>query len=162
MSIGAIEEKLLAFGSEELDHCCLTGGEPLLHEALPSLAQRLVECDVTVLVETNGSQDIAAVPPPIVRIMDIKCPGSVECGSLLSENVRALTPRDEVKFVVADRRDFDWALDFTRRHSLQERCEVLLSPVWGELDGGVLAGWLLDSGLKLRLQIQLHKVLSLE
>ncbi len=138
---------------------CITGGEPLLQPGAVPLAHRLVELGHTVLIETNGTVDISPLRPETVRVMDVKCPGSGECGKTLMGNVDALRPHDELKFVLCDRRDFDWAVEFVERHGLSERCKVLLSPADAFLRGTELADWLLESGLEGRLQLQLHRIL---
>ena len=143
---------------------CLTGGEPLLQAAAVELARRLIDRGHTVLMETNGTLDITPLPPEAVRIMDVKCPASGECGKTLPGYLDALNARDEVKFVLCDRGDFDWAAEFTRSRRLIDRCAVLMAPAEGrvsgsELCGGELAAWILDSGLEVRLQLQLHRIL---
>lgn len=149
-------QKLHAFHTRLV---CITGGEPLLQARVVPLARRLVELGHTVLVETNGTLDISVLPPEALRIMDVKCPGSGECGSTLVSNLAALRMQDEVKFVLCDRRDFDWAVEFAARHGLTGRCRVLFAPVAGKLPARELAGWVLESGLQVRLQVQLHKII---
>jgi len=145
---------------------CITGGEPLVQaEAVVALAERLLAEGFTVLLETNGTLDLSAVPAGVVRVMDVKCPGSGEADRIAPGNVESLRAWDEVKFVVCDRRDFDWARAFVERHwpsARRERDggpEVLFAPAHGRLSGTELAGWILESGLDVRLQLQIHKVL---
>jgi len=138
---------------------CITGGEPLLQSATPELAGRLVEAGHTVLVETNGTRPISVLPHGVVRVMDVKCPGSGECGKTMPGNIEALRAVDEVKFVLCDREDFDWAVGFVREHALPGRCEVLFAPAHGILAPRELARWVLECGLPVRLQLQLHKLL---
>ena len=138
---------------------CLTGGEPLLHAAAPALCTGLIESGLTVLVETNGTLDVRGLPEGAVRILDVKCPGSGECGSLMEENLDALRPFDEVKFVLTDREDFDWAREMAEKHNLLDRCHVLLSPASGHLAPGKAADWLVEWGASARLQLQIHKLL---
>lgn len=138
---------------------CVTGGEPLLQTATVELTRRLIDRGHTVLVETNGTLDITPLPPEAVRIMDVKCPASSECGKTLPGNLDALSARDEVKFVLCDRDDFDWAAEFTRSRRLIGRCAVLMAPASGYLSGSELAAWILDSGLEARLQLGLHRIL---
>jgi 7-carboxy-7-deazaguanine synthase len=135
----------------------ITGGEPLLQPDVHPLMKALLQEGYGVLLETGGSLDISGVDPRVVRIMDIKCPGSGEEGRNRWENLRHLSSKDEVKFVVRDRADFDWACAVVRKHDLAGRQAVLMSPVHGELDPQTLSQWILESGLDLRLQIQLHK-----
>lgn len=137
----------------------VTGGEPLLQEACCELLRQFVLERYEVLLETNGSVDIGGVHDTVRRIVDIKCPSSGHPDAFRTANIELLRPRDEIKFVLADRTDFDFALDMIGEHSLLARCAVLLSPVWGQLEPAELAGWLLDSQLDLRLSLQLHKLL---
>jgi 7-carboxy-7-deazaguanine synthase len=143
----------------------ITGGEPLAHPNAFRLAQRLIEEGFTVLVETSGSEDISPLPPEAHVIMDLKCPGSGESVKNRWENLRHLDERDEVKFVVASREDYEWARDTIRREGLDARVRngtiraILVSPVWGEEgpDLEALADWILEDRLPVRLQLQLHK-----
>ena len=136
----------------------LTGGEPLLQQDLYPLMDRLLEDQYRVLIETSGERDIGRVPPPVVRIVDVKCPGSGEGGTFRMENLAALRPHDQLKFVLADRRDYEWAREFLEQHPLQEKVEaILFSPVFGQLEPRSLAGWILEDGLPVRLGLQLHK-----
>ncbi len=136
---------------------CLTGGEPLLQKELPALARDLLERGYEVTVETHGQLPLDALPPEVVRIADVKTPGSGEPATDLGW-LAGLSPRDEVKFVVCSREDFRWSLDVIRRHRLEGRVELLLSPSHGQVDPRDLAGWMLDSGVRARLNLQLHKV----
>ena len=137
----------------------LTGGEPLLQaEALPLMA-RLADAGRTVLLETSGSIDIAPVDPRVRIILDLKTPSSGESAANFWPNVAALKPTDEIKFVVGDRADFDWAVAAVGEHQLAGRCPILVGPVADRVASTDLANWILESGLPLRLQIQLHKYL---
>jgi len=133
----------------------LTGGEPLLQKEIRPLAERLLEAGYTVLCETSGSLDVSVLPSAVIKIMDIKCPGSGEADKNLWENLDKLGPDDEVKFVVRDRADFDWALAVIRERHLTRK--LLFAAVWGELEPQELAGWMLKSNVPARLQLQLHK-----
>jgi 7-carboxy-7-deazaguanine synthase len=135
----------------------ITGGEPLLQEEVFELMTRLADLGLTVLLETSGAHDLARVDPRVHIIMDLKCPDSGECPGNRWENLSLLKPSDEIKFVLASRRDFDWAAETIRRHRLDGRFTVLLSPVFGAVEPVHLAEWLLASGLQVRLQLQLHK-----
>ncbi len=137
----------------------ITGGEPLLQPACGELSDILLDDGATVLLETNGTLDISCVDPRVIRIMDLKCPTSGSSGSICWENIRRLRPHDEIKFVVADRSDYDWACDVIHREKLTGRCHILLSPAFGELDPRTLAKWMLRDRLQARLQIQLHKII---
>ena len=135
----------------------LTGGEPLLQEHVHSLIAELLELDYDVLIETSGAVDISRVDPRVHRIMDLKCPGSGEVSSNLWSNLAALTERDELKFVIADRQDYEWA-----RETIQARLKgistpLLLSPVHSELDPATLVAWMLEDQLGSRLNLQVHK-----
>jgi 7-carboxy-7-deazaguanine synthase len=135
----------------------ITGGEPLLQEEVFPLMTRLADLGRTVLLETSGALDISRVDRRVHIIMDLKCPDSGECPGNRWENLDALKPGDEVKFVIASQRDFDWAAETIRGRALDRRFSVLLSPVFGAIEPVQLAGWLLDSGLQVRMQLQLHK-----
>ncbi len=140
----------------------ITGGEPLAQPDTPALAVALLGAGAKpVLVETNGSLDIGALPDGSVAVVDVKCPGSGAGDSFNPVNLLRLRPRDEVKFVLSDRADFDWSAAFVRRHNLAARCgAVLFSPVEGRLAGRDLAAWLVEERLPVRLQIQVHKALG--
>ncbi|MEM9191656.1 MAG: radical SAM protein [Myxococcota bacterium] len=136
----------------------LTGGEPLLQPGALPLLRALCDAGRTVLLETSGERDIAPVDPRVHRIVDFKAPGSGESARNRWSNVDALTPTDEVKFVLADRADYEWARDLIRDKDLAKRAgTVLLSPVFGELDPPALVRWILDDQLPVRFQLQLHK-----
>jgi 7-carboxy-7-deazaguanine synthase len=136
----------------------LTGGEPLLQKNVIPLMQRLLDEGYTVLLETGGHVSIAAVPAGVHRIVDVKCPGSGESGSMHWDNLDLLTPRDEVKFVIADRADFEYAREVTTTHDLAQRCAAVhFSPAWNLVDPAHLAEWILEARLPVRLQLQQHK-----
>ena len=135
----------------------VTGGEPLLQENTPALLAALVEAGLEVVLETNGSLPIAPVDPRVRRIVDLKCPGSGMSAHNLWDNLQVLTPRDEVKFVIASEDDFTWALDVARRHGLTGRVPVLISPVFGAVALPEVAAWIVNSRQPLRLNLQLHK-----
>jgi 7-carboxy-7-deazaguanine synthase len=136
----------------------VTGGEPLLQQDVYPLMCRLLQSGKTVLLETGGHRSIAAVPPGVIRIMDVKCPGSGETGRMDWENLQRLTAADQVKFVLKDRADYEFARDVVRRESLVGRVSaVLFSPVHGVLDARQLAEWMLADRLPVRLQLQAHK-----
>jgi 7-carboxy-7-deazaguanine synthase len=142
----------------------ITGGEPLLQPGFRELATALRDQGgKPVLVETNGSLDISAIPAGVIAIMDIKCPGSGASEAMDPANIARLRPQDEVKFVLGDRTDYEWARDFVRRHSLATRCHaVLFSPVFGKLPAKDVAQWIVVDGLPVRVQVQLHKVLGMK
>ena len=135
----------------------MTGGEPLHEPEAAVLVTRLLDLGYTVLVETSGAIDIAPLDPRAAVIMDLKCPGSGMADRTFWDNLAALKPSDEVKFVVNDRADYLWARDVLERTRLADRQTVLFAPVFGRLDPKTLAAWLLEDGLRARLQLQLHK-----
>jgi len=141
------------------DLVTITGGEPLLQEHTNDLVRLLLDHGKTVLVETNGSIDIRAVDARAICIMDLKCPDSDMADHNDMANIDRLRPHDEVKFVIASRQDFDWAVDVIRSHRLDERVEVLMSAAAPRLKPASLANWILLSGLAVRLQLQIHKIL---
>jgi 7-carboxy-7-deazaguanine synthase len=148
-----------------------TGGEPMLQEReLLPLMDRLLAQGLTLLLETSGERPLAAVPRPVHKIMDVKCPGSGENTRFHLPNLDALTPRDEVKFVLTDRADYEFARAFLLEHDLAARCgQVLLSPAFSKtptpardaanctLDPGLLVQWMMEDGLPARLNLQIHK-----
>lgn len=137
----------------------ITGGEPLLQEGVYPLLEALLARGRTVLLETNGSLPLDRVPTGVVRIMDLKCPDSGMCAHMDLGNLALLTRKDEVKFVLASRRDYEWARTMIHAHDLTSRAKVLLSPVTDSLPPADLAGWLLADELPVRLQLQLHTIL---
>jgi 7-carboxy-7-deazaguanine synthase len=151
-------------------HCSLveiTGGEPLLQMEVFPLMSRLADRGLTVLLETSGAHDLGPVDPRVHIIMDLKCPDSGESASNRWPNLDLLKPTDEIKFVVASRRDFDWTIQAIRDYDLDRRFTLLLSPVFSlppnnpgpAIQPSELAQWLLESGLQARLQLQLHKLI---
>jgi 7-carboxy-7-deazaguanine synthase len=136
---------------------CLTGGEPMLQKELPALAADLLARGYEVAVETHGQRPTDALPPEVIRILDVKTPGSGEPATDLSWLER-LRSHDELKFVVCSEEDFRWSAELVRRHRLEGRAHLLFSPAWGAVEPKALAGWLLESGLDARLSLQLHKV----
>lgn len=162
MTLSEIEAAVAAFGTPLVE---VTGGEPLAHRNAFPLVERLLDAGYTVLVETSGAFDIAPVDARAHRIMDLKCPGSGESERNLWSNLGHLTGRDEIKFVIADRADWEWAAAVIRRHALDRRVRegtlraLLVSPVWDAVDLRELAEWVLSSGLPVRFQMQLHKLI---
>lgn len=143
----------------------ITGGEPLLQPETPELAQRLLDAGYKVLIETSGERDVGKLPREVVKIVDVKCPDSGECGTFHLANLETLEWKDEIKFVIASRRDYEFAREFAAAHNLTARVhEVLFSPVfadpdgkWPAMDARVLAEWILKDGLPVRLGLQIHK-----
>jgi len=153
-SLEVILEKVRAYDCHLVE---VTGGEPLDQaESLP-LMTKLCDAGYTVLLETSGAIDIAPVDPRIHVIMDVKCPGSDMTDRMHWPNLSALAVKDEAKFVLADRADYDWAREILARYDIASRCTVLFSPVFGSLEMRELAEWILADKLPVRLQMQLHK-----
>jgi len=138
---------------------CLTGGEPLAQPAAFGFVGRLLDSGWDVLVETSGHVPLDALDPRAVAIMDVKTPGSGESARMEWRNLDLLKGTDEVKFVIDGRGDYEWARDLVRERRIADRCTVLFSPVHGVLEPGALGRWILDDGLPVRLQVQLHKYL---
>src|SRR5690606_31242609 len=162
MSLDEIIERVDQIGTNLVE---ITGGEPLVHRNAFTLVERLLDRGFTVLVETSGAIDIAPLDPRAHRIMDLKCPDSGESARNLWSNLDHLTGRDEVKFVIASRADYEWARDVIRERGLDVRVKegslraLLFSPVWDRMDFQQLAGWILEDRLPVRYQIQLHKII---
>jgi 7-carboxy-7-deazaguanine synthase len=143
----------------------LTGGEPLLQPETPELADRLLREGYTVMIETSGERFVGTLPREVLKIVDVKCPDSREGGKFHAANLEALDGKDEVKFVIASRRDYEFAKEFTEQHGLAARvAQVLFSPVfadpagtWPGLSARELTEWMLEDGLPVRLGLQLHK-----
>jgi 7-carboxy-7-deazaguanine synthase len=155
MSVEAVLERVNQFGSPLVE---VTGGEPLLQEDVYPLMQRLLDSGRTVLLETGGQIDVSRVPGAVVKVMDVKCPGSGEADRNEWSNIDRLGSRDQVKFVIKDRADFEFARDIVTKHALDRRCAaVLFSPVHGVLHPKDLSQWILDDDLPVRLQLQIHK-----
>ena len=140
-------------------HVCVTGGEPLAQKRCLVLLEKLCDAGYDVSLETSGAMDIAGVDPRVSRVLDLKTPGSKEMHRNLLDNIPLLTPHDQVKFVICDRADYDWAKAMLAEHKLADRCDVLFSPSQGQQSPAELADWLLADKLPVRFQLQLHKVL---
>ncbi len=154
MSLEAVLAEVMQYGCPLVE---VTGGEPLAQSAAFDLITRLCDERFEVLIETSGAIDITSVDPRARIIMDVKCPGSEMDDRMRWENLRHLTRKDQIKFVISDRRDYDWAVDVVRKHQLTDRCPVLFSPVFGGQDLQSMAEWILHDRLPVRFQIQLHK-----
>jgi 7-carboxy-7-deazaguanine synthase len=137
----------------------VTGGEPLAQKACLELLERLCDQDYQVSLETSGALDVSAVDARVVKVMDLKTPASGEVEKNLYSNIEHLTPRDEIKFVICNRDDYEWSKAFVDQNQLSERCGVLFSPVQGDLSATDLANWIIEDQLPVRFQIQLHKYL---
>lgn len=141
------------------EHVCVTGGEPLAQKACTGLLRLLCDQGYRVSLETSGALDISQVDPRVSRVVDIKTPGSGEEGSNLAANLERLTSQDQLKFVLCDEVDYQWARRWLEAARLPDRCEILFSPTHGRLDPTQLADWILRDRLPVRLQLQLHKLL---
>ena len=135
----------------------VTGGEPLFQDKCIYLLNELINQNYEVLLETGGSLSISDVPIEIVRIVDFKCPSSGMEKKNLWSIVNDLQPHDEVKFVIGDREDFDWAKEMLNKYSLNEKCSILFSPTFGKIDPSLIVEWILEGDIPVRMQLQMHK-----
>lgn len=156
LELDTILEQVAAYSPR---YVCVTGGEPLAQKACPELLEKLCNAGYEVSLETSGAMDIANVDPRVSRVMDIKTPGSGEQAKNRYENIPLLIDNDQVKFVICDRNDYDWAKKLLAEYDLSSRCDVLFSPVHAEIEARELAEWILADNLPVRMQIQLHKYL---
>lgn len=167
MSLDAIVEKAESYGCKLVE---ITGGEPLLQPNVLPLMTELCDRGFTVLIETSGAHDISSIDPRVIRIMDLKTPGSGECARNMLENIPHLQPKDEVKFVIGSREDYEWSRETVKRHSLYQKVStILFSPVFRHvgmkgqttghlgIDPKLLVDWILEDKLPVRFQLQLHK-----
>ncbi len=155
----SFDEILRQVAQHQASHVTVTGGEPLAQANCIGLLARLCDAGYQVSLETSGALDISEVDARVMKVMDIKTPGSGEAGRNRFENVAHLGGDDQVKFVLCDREDYDWAKRCMREHNLADRCEVLMSPSHGQMDATELADWILQDHLPVRMQLQLHKLL---
>jgi 7-carboxy-7-deazaguanine synthase len=149
-------ETVRGYGTE---HVCVTGGEPLAQPNCLRLLERLCDRGLNVSLETSGALDIAAVDERVSRVVDVKTPGSREAARNRIDNFGLLTPRDQLKFVICSREDYDWSKAFLQEHGLSQRTRILFSPSYNEVSPRALADWILADRLPVRFQLQLHKVL---
>jgi 7-carboxy-7-deazaguanine synthase len=158
VSLDEVMRQIHNFGGRLVE---ITGGEPLLQEEVYPLMDRLLGEGYTVMLETSGERPIDRVPRQVIKIVDVKCPDSGEGDTFALENLERLAPHDQIKFVIASRRDYEFARDFTRTNNLTGRAEaVIFSPVHGKVDLPQLAGWILEDGLEqVRFGSQLHKTI---
>jgi 7-carboxy-7-deazaguanine synthase len=151
-----ILERVASYGTR---YVTVTGGEPLAQKACLPLLFKLCDAGFDVSLETSGAMDISAVDARVSVILDIKTPGSGEVQKNLWSNLEHLKPRDEIKFVLCDRADYDWARQVLQERALAGKCQILFSPVYGTLNPTDLADWVLQDRLPVRVQVQLHKIL---
>lgn len=155
MSVDEVLDEVRGYGCDVVE---ITGGEPLLQQEVYRLMQRLLDEGRTVMVETGGHLSADTVPDAVIRVIDVKCPGSGEAGKNHWANLEQLRPTDEIKFVITDRADYEYARDVVTRHDVAGRCNaVLFSPVHGVQDAKTLAEWVLADRLPVRVQLQTHK-----
>ena len=155
----ALDEVLGQVASYDCRHVCVTGGEPLAQKACADLLTKLCDAGYVVSLETSGALDISVADTRVSRVMDLKTPSSGEVSKNDYANIEHLQEQDQVKFVIADRADYDWSCAQVSEHDLTSRCEVLFSPVQGELAPRQLADWILADHLPVRMQVQMHKLL---
>jgi 7-carboxy-7-deazaguanine synthase len=155
----SLDEILAQVAGQGVRHVTVTGGEPLAQRPCVPLLTRLCDAGYEVSLETSGAVDIATVDPRVRVVMDIKTPGSGESEKNLPANLARLKRTDEVKFVINDRVDYEWSRELIQRERLAERCEILFSPVHGQLTPRELADWIVADRLPVRFQLQLHKLL---
>jgi 7-carboxy-7-deazaguanine synthase len=154
-----IDALLAETASHGARHVCVTGGEPLAQKRCLILLERLCDAGYEVSLETSGALDVSRVDARVRKVLDLKTPASGEVGRNRWENIAHLLPHDQVKFVLCDRGDYDWAVTQLHVHALSDRCQVLFSPSFDQLPARELAEWILADRLPVRLQMQLHKVL---
>ena len=143
----------------QVRHVTVTGGEPLAQPASLILLRQLCDAGYQVSLETSGALDVSQVDSRVTKVLDLKTPGSGEADKNRFQNLDYLTPGDQVKFVICNREDYDWACHILDEYRLSGRCEVLFSPCFGQLDATCLAEWILEDRLPVRFQLQLHKIL---
>ncbi len=154
--IDSIVDEVAAF---DTPHVCVTGGEPLAQPNCHLLLTRLCDAGHLVSLETSGAMDIARVDARVARVVDVKTPGSGEASRNRIENFPLLTPRDQLKFVICSREDFDWSKAYLEEYALAGRCQILFSPSYTQVPATQLADWILAERLPVRFQLQLHKIL---
>ncbi|KAA3626137.1 MAG: 7-carboxy-7-deazaguanine synthase QueE [Proteobacteria bacterium] len=156
MTLADIRQRIAEFDCRQI---CVTGGEPLAQPNCQALLRQLCDAGYTVSLETSGALDVGAVDSRVIKVMDLKTPGSGEVGRNRLQNLEYLAPTDQLKFVLCDRTDYEWARRMVEQHGLAQRCTLLFSPAAGQLDPRALAEWVLEDHLSVRLQLQLHKLI---
>ena len=154
-----IDDILDQVAAYQTPYVCVTGGEPLAQKRCQDLLNKLLEAGYRVSLETSGAMDISQVDERVSRVLDLKTPDSGEAGRNLWSNLDVLTTHDQVKFVLNSREDYEWALAEIRERKLDEKLDILFSPVWGQIKPTELAEWVLSDHLNIRVQVQLHKLL---
>ena len=156
MSIDEILQKVESFGIHLIE---ITGGEPLMQDNVYTLMRKLIKKGYKVMLETGGSISLERVPKEVIKIMDLKCPGSGEQEKNNLDNLKLLVPHDEVKFVILDKKDYEWSRDIIKRYKINETAHILISPVFDKLELKEIVKWILEDRLPVRLQTQLHKII---
>lgn len=156
MSIADIVEQVQSYKAR---YVTVTGGEPLAQKNCADLLSALCDVGLEVSIETSGAMDIAAIDPRVVCVMDLKTPASGELAKNRYQNIELLKADDQIKFVICNREDYDWSCQQIVEYKLDQRCEILFSPVHGDLNPSDLAQWIIDDNLAVRMQVQLHKYL---
>lgn len=154
MSVAEILQKIRQWPCKLVE---LTGGEPTLQKKLPLLIEQLLSADYEVMLETGGHRDLSGIDARVKKIIDVKCPGSGEAGKMYWPNLENPGLADEVKFVIADRADYEYAVQVVQKYKLEKTCTVLFSPIFSGVEYKILVKWLLQDGLQARIQLQLHK-----
>ena len=154
-----IDQIMEQVASYQTPYVCVTGGEPLAQKRCQLLLKKLCDAGYRVSLETSGAMDVSQVDERVSRVLDIKTPDSGESGRNLWANLEVLTAHDQLKFVLCSREDYQWALEEVRSRGLDEKLDVLFSPVWGKVEPAELAEWVLSDHLNVRVQLQLHKLL---
>jgi 7-carboxy-7-deazaguanine synthase len=155
----SIQSILSQTESYAVQHVCVTGGEPLAQKKCLSLLNHLADFGYKVSLETSGALDTRYVDSRVIKVMDIKTPASGELSRNRLENINHLTAQDQIKFVLCDRDDYEWAKELLQKLQLDKTCEVLFSPVYSQLEPSKLAEWIIEDKLQIRFQLQLHKIL---
>ena len=156
MSIDEITQTIEKYSTK---YITVTGGEPLAQKECLDLLKVLCDRAYSVSLETSGALDVANVDPRVVKIVDIKTPGSLESAKNHFENIKYILPHDQIKFVICDRNDYEWSKKIMAQFKLTEKCEVLFSPSYQQLENKILADWIIEDNLPVRFQLQLHKVI---
>ncbi|MDI6839243.1 MAG: radical SAM protein [bacterium] len=159
----SVDEIICEIGKYDCKLIEITGGEPLLQPEVYDLSYKLLALDYKILVDTNGSIPVERLAPEIIRILDIKCPGSGMSDRMYWDNLKNLRHTDEIKFVCSDKQDYEWAKSIVKKYSLPEKVDVVsFSPAFGRISPASLAEWIMVDNLNVRLQLQLHKYIGLK
>ncbi len=155
----SVDQVMRAVAKYNLAPVLITGGEPLLQEGVYELMNKLLDADHLVLLETNGSVSIEKVPGDVIAILDLKCPGSGECHRNIFTNIEYLSEPDNVKFVIRDRIDYEWAVNVIDEYGLEAVLFILMSPVYEVMDPKELSAWMMEDKLLARISLQIHKII---